>query len=302
MSGDKVRDSLQDELIPMLEILAGLKSQAEAASSSSDVKKMKSTLLGLLRACFGEDVSQANICARFGDQVDAMDRYIKEMGPVPQPGVGLVVKYNSVYAVRILAAFVYKLSDNLEQKWLDFWSETPADFVRLLGVHDIFLKYYLYLYIIPQLIAIRSCNGSGLVDWDHGCSLNHIATDPAAGRATISFDLLQPKEDLLKSFEKFVDQAKEKIKLSPEPENKMFLNLYDFPRKKDGHRSKPLYADWYKAIISFEQATDSKSCYQAEADWDLSKSGVTAKTFLNRTNRYYSLLHSVMSNTFPLSE
>jgi hypothetical protein len=302
-NNDEIREFLQNELIPETERLSLLKKHSMDAFNSRDCGKMKVVVLELLQACFGDDVLPENIRERLDKQIDAMETCLKETSGLPQPGENSVVEYHCLFAQRILAAHIGTLAKRLEKSWLDIWPGTLWGFVQLLGFHDVLLKYRLYLNMIPGLVALRSLKPPFLAEWDSGLFTKNILVDSEAGRATITIDLLQPEENLINAFERFIDQAKSEIKNNTE--NKRLVNLYDFTRQKDGRRKKPLYSDWHRAIIDFEEASGYASYYQAAQDFAPQKKdgskGVdtTRKNFENRTKRYYSMLDAVTSDTFP---
>jgi len=294
---------LQNEIMIEMERFARLKIKSTDAFLSTNVDKLKAVVLDLLRVCFGEDVSADNIKERLEKHIDAMEIGISEASGPPQPGVNSVAETHILFTQRILAAYIGGITKKLEGKWVDIWSESHGDFIELSAVHDVLLKYRMFLNMIPCLVTLRADRPQFLGEYDSGDFTEALLLNPEAGKATITLDLLQPKENLVAAFEKFIDQAKAKI--SERPESKMLVNLYDFTRKKDGRRDKPLYNDWHKAIIDFEETSDYGSFYQAAQDFAPQKKDgnqgidTTRKNFANRTKRYYSLLYAVMNNKFP---
>lgn len=297
------RSWLHEELITTALQLEPIRKLSSDALLHADLEKMKDVVLGLLKILFGDGVSRDNIRERLETYRSKMEECITENSEVDLvPGENSVINGHILFAQRILVAYFASLYiQRLERNWLDSWSgKTEHDLASLSVLHDVLLKLLLYVRTLPVVVAIRSLSPEFEAEWSSDASLDIVLNDSSVGRASITLDLLQPKENLMVAFEQFIDKAKSRIKENPD--NKLLMNLYDFTRKKDGRRNKPPYRDWYRAILDFEDSSEYPSLYGASRGLTVSDEEdpeSLRKNLENRSKRFNSLLISIMENTFP---
>lgn len=297
-------DYLKRHLLTQLAIIQPVSRLALESIETRDGKKLKEVVNYLLQMAFGNDVNAGNISARFEKVRCTLEKHLIDSTGNPLPGKNSVVEGHLLFAQRILVARIGSYVRYLERRWLDEWLiDSPTNFDNLYNFHNVLKNYSFYTTIYPAVVELRryTYRHSFSSEGNLNASLEYLLQGFPGATATITIDLLQPKENLMVAFERLIDKAKSEMR--EHPENQMMLNLYDFTREREKkcRRNKPPYKDWHRAILDYEDSSEYCSFHQAGKDLaqENEKFESVARSLGNRSKRYFQMFNAVMNDTFP---